>query len=200
VYSTASGTVLNFDAAGAGQINSRTQAHVLDLTYGFTDRTDDLPWFFPTIRRYALGLRVASWIFDTTANGQQTLEERAGNVFIGGGPVLAYDWLWLTSVPGLTFEGGFDAAGVGGFNYQRFAETAIVGGSVTSARGRTDGSGTATPILGVWGGLAWVPEWSDCRLKFTAGYRWERWWNLPDAGGQNDLTLQGPYIRGEFRW
>ncbi|HEY3966936.1 MAG TPA: hypothetical protein VGM05_20405 [Planctomycetaceae bacterium] len=200
VESDGSGTILHFDTAGAGSFNSRTQAHVLDLVYGFSDRTDDLPWFLPTIRRYSVGLRVASWIFDTTANGAQTLEERAGNVFIGGGPVLSYDWLWFTAVPGLTFDGGFDAAGVGGFNYQRFAETAIVGGGINSARGRTDGSGTATPILGVWGGWAWAPNWGNGTLKFSAGYRWERWWNLPDAGGQNELTLQGPYLRGEFRW
>ena len=31
-------------------------------------------------------------------------------------------------------------------------------------------------------------------------YRWERWLNLPDVGGQNDLTLHGPFVRGEFRW
>ena len=200
VQSNASGTLLNFDAAGAGQLHTHSQAHVLDLVYGFSDRTDGLPWILPTLRRYSLGLRVASWVFDTTANGRQVLEERAGNVFIGGGPVLSYDWTWLTSAPALTFDGGFDAAGVGGFNYQRFAETAIVGGAPATARGRTDGSGTATPILGVWGGFSWVPEWNDRSFKLSAGYRWERWFNLPDAGGQNDLTLQGPYVRGEFRF
>jgi hypothetical protein len=195
-----SGTLTNFDAAGAGQLQTRSQAHVLDLVYAFSDRTEGLAWYFPTVRRYGLGLRVASWIFDTTANGQQVLEERAGNVFIGGGPVLLYDWIWTTQWDSLTFNGGFDASGVGGFNYQRFAETAIVSGSVPSARGRTDGSGTATPIFGVWGGLSWVPDWQDQAFKFSAGYRWERWFNLPDAGGQNDLTLQGPFVRGEFRF
>src|SRR6266478_6782485 len=151
-----SGTLLNFNAAGAAQLHTRTTAQVLDLVYGSSDRTDGLPWYYPTIRHYTLGLRVASWIFDTTANGQQVLEERAGNVFIGGGPVLSYDWIWTTRWPSITFDGGFDAAGVGGFNYQRFAETAIVSGNVQTAGGRTDGRGTATPILGVWGGLSWV--------------------------------------------
>jgi hypothetical protein len=195
-----SGTLLNFDAAGAGQLNTRSQAHVLDLVYAFSDRTEGLAWYFPTVRRYGVGLRVASWIFDTTANGRQVLEERAGNVFIGGGPVLLYDWTWTTQWPSVTFNGGIDAAGVGGFNYQRFAETAIVSGSVQSARGRTDGSGTATPILGMWGGMSWVPDWQNQAFRFSAGYRWERWINLPDAGGQNDLTLQGPFVRGEFRF
>ena len=195
-----SGTLSNFDTAGAGQLHTRTQAHVLDLVYAFSDRTEGLAWYFPTVRRYGLGLRVASWIFDTTANGQQVLEERAGNVFIGGGPVLLYDWIWTTHWDSLTFNGGIDASGVGGFNYQRFAETAIVSGSVQSARGRTDGSGTATPIFGVWGGLSWVPDWQEQAFKFSAGYRWERWINLPDAGGQNDLTLQGPFVKAEFRF
>src|SRR4029077_5881427 len=120
-----SGTLLAFDAAGAGHLHTRSQVHVIDLMYGFSDRTEGLAWYWPTVRHYSFGLRAASWIFDTTANGQQVLEERAGNVFIGGGPVLRYDWIWTTSSPALPFDGGFDAAGIGGFNYQRFAETAV---------------------------------------------------------------------------
>ncbi len=73
VQSDGSGTIANFDTAGGGTFHSSTQAHVLDLVYAFSDRTDNLPWFLPTIRRYSLGLRVASWVFDTTANGAQTL-------------------------------------------------------------------------------------------------------------------------------
>ena len=68
-----SGTLANFDAAGAGQLNTRTQAHVLDLVYAFSDRTEGLAWYFPTVRRYGLGLRVASWVFDTTATGAHCL-------------------------------------------------------------------------------------------------------------------------------
>lgn len=194
------GTLLNFDTAGAGQLQTRSQAHVLDFMYAFSDRSDGLPAILPAFRRYGLGLRVASWIYDTTASGQQTLEERAGNVFIGGGPVLDFEGTWLTPWRSTTFDAGLDVAGIGGFNYQRFAETAIVSGTVQSARGRTDGTGTATPILRVWGGVSWVPDWRGPPLRFSAGYSWERWFNLPDAGGQNDLTLAGPFVRGEFRW
>ncbi len=200
LQASADGTLLNFDAAGSAQLHTRTQVNVLDVVYASSDRTEGLAWYWPTIRRYSVGLRVASWVFDTTANGRQILEERAGNVFIGGGPVLSYDWIWLTRSPSINVDGGFDVAGVGGFNYQRFAETAVVSGTVQTARGRTDGRGTATPILGVWGGVSWVPDWRNQTFRLSAGYRWERWWNLPDAGGQNDLTLQGPYVRGEFRW
>jgi hypothetical protein len=200
LQANSSGTLFNFDAAGAAQLHTRSQIHVLDVTCGFSDRTDGLAWYWPTMRHYSFGLRVASWIFDTTANGQQVLEERAGNVFIGGGPVLRYDWTWLTASPAINFDGGFDVAGVGGFNYQRFAETAVISGNVQTAGGRTDGRGTATPILGVWGGASWVPDWRNQTFKLSAGYRWEHWWNLPDTGGQNDLTLQGPFVRGEFRW
>jgi hypothetical protein len=200
LQANSSGTLLNFDAAGAGQLHTRSQAHVLDLVCAYTDLTEGLAWYFPAVQHYGVGLRVASWIFDTTANGQQTLEERAGNVFIGGGPVVNYEGTWLTTWRSVTFNGGFDAAGVGGFNYQRFAETAIVSGSVQTAGGRTDGRGTATPILGVWGGMSWVPDWQNQAFRLSAGYRWERWWNFPDAGAQNDLTLQGPFVRGDFKW
>jgi len=200
LQANSSGTLLNFDAAGSGQLQTRTQAHVIDLVCAYSDRTECLPWFLPTVRRYSFGLRAASWIFDTTATGRQTLEERSGNVFIGAGPVLSYDWVWTTALPSVTFNGGFDAAGIGGFNYQRFAETAVVSGTIQTARGRTDGRGTATPILGIWGGWSWAPDWRSQALKVSAGYRWERWWNIPDAGGQNDLTLQGPFVRADFRW
>ncbi|MBS0263517.1 MAG: hypothetical protein JSS02_16370 [Planctomycetes bacterium] len=199
-YSQAGGTIQNFDALGAGRFKTTTQAHVLDVVYGVTDRVDGLPWFFPVIRRWGLGLRAATWIFDTTANGQQTLSEQAGSVFEGGGPVLQYDWTWLTRNESLTFNGGFDVAGLGGFHYLRFSETALLPGSVNVARGRTDGTGTGIAILTVWGGLAWVPDWGEQNLRFTAGYRWERWWDMTDTGGQNELTLQGPFVRGEWRW
>ena len=49
--------------------NGAGKTTVLDLICGYTDRTDGLPWILPTIRHYGLGLRVASWVFDTTANG-----------------------------------------------------------------------------------------------------------------------------------
>ena len=200
IQSNSSGTLQNFDTAGAGQLHTRSTAQAFDLVYAFSDRTDGLPWILPTLRRYSVGLRVASWVFDTTANGQQVLEERAGNVFVGGGPVLIYEGTWLTPWESVTFDAGFDAAGVGGFNYQRFAETAQVGGGLSSARGRTDGTGTATPILGVWGGISWAPDWNNRPFKFSAGYRFERWINLTDSGGQNDLTLQGPFVRADFRF
>jgi hypothetical protein len=200
VYSEASGTIPNFDSAGAGQFNTHLQAHVLDVLYGVTDRIDGLPWYFPVVRRYAVGLRAATWIFDTTANGAQTLSEHAGSVFEGGGPVLQYDWTWVTRQPSLTFNGGFDVAGLAGFHYERFSETALISGMVSTARGRTDGTTTGIAILSVWGGWAWVPEWGDQNWRFSAGYRWERWWDMTDTGGQNELTLQGPFVRGEWRW
>src|SRR5262249_19340308 len=59
---------------------------------------------------------------------------------------------------------------------------------------------TATPILRVQGALSWVPDWRDRMLRFSAGYQWERWWILTDTNSQVEITLQGPFVRGEVRW
>ena len=50
--------------------------------------------------------------------------------------------------------------------------------------------------------FAWVPEWCDQNLRFTAGYRWERWWDMTDTGGQNELDIARPSFSGgeAARW
>src|SRR5258708_4293474 len=110
LQANSSGTLLNFDAAGSGQLQTRTQAHVIDLVCAYSDRTDGLAWFLPTLRRYSFGLRAASWVFDATANGRQTLEERAGNVFVGAGPPPSYHSGFLNILPPLAFYSGVPPA------------------------------------------------------------------------------------------
>jgi hypothetical protein len=200
IQSDGQGMIANFDAAGAGQLSTMLRAHVIDLEYGWTDDAWELPWYLPHMVRRSFGLRAASAVFDSSASGAQILNEREGNVFIGAGPRVNFEATWATAVPSLAFVGGADVSGVVGFNYQRFGETAIVGGSVLNASGRTDGTTTATPILRVQGALSWVPDWRDRTLRFSAGYQWERWWILTDTNSQVEITLQGPFVRGEVRW
>lgn len=194
------GTIANFDAAGAGQLSSKLQAHVIDLDYGWTDVADGLPWYLPQIVRRTFGLRAASVVFDSSAAGAQILEEREGNVFVGAGPRVNFDGTWPTAIPSLAFIGGVDASAVIGFNYQRYGETALVGGNLVNGSARTDGTTSATPILRVQAGLSWVPEWRNGTTKFSAGYQWERWWVLTDTTSQVEITLQGPFVRAELRW
>lgn len=200
VQSEGSGTISNFDAAGAGRLDSRLTAHVVDLEYGYTDPDYCLPWYLPSLVRRTMGIRFASAVFDSAASGAQILQERSGNVFIGAGPRVNFEGTWPTRIPEISFLGGVDASGVIGFNYQRYGEQALVGGTLVSGNGRTDGTTTVTPILRVQAALSWVPNWGDESLRFSAGYQWERWWFLTDTASVADLTLQGPFVRGEWRF
>ncbi len=200
IQSEGSGTVSNFDLAGAGRLDSRLTAHVFDLEYGFTDPDYGLPWYLPSLVRRTMGIRFASAVFDTAAAGSQIIQERSGNVFIGAGPRVNFEGTWPTRVPEISFMGGVDASGVIGFNYQRYGEQALVGGSLVQGSGRTDGTTTVTPILRVQAALSWAPGWGDQAVRFSAGYQWERWWFLTDTASVADLTLQGPFVRGEWRF
>jgi hypothetical protein len=200
MQSQGNGSIQNFDAAGAGQFGSRLQVHVLDLDYAFTDRQDGLPWFLPQIVRRSIGMRTTSAIFDTTANGRQILEENAGNVFIGAGPRFNLEGTWFTRFPDFAFFMGTDVSGIVGFNYQRFGEQIQTAGGVQRASGRTDGTLSGIPILNVRAGLSWIPDWKDRAFRLSAGYQWEQWWITSDTFQTNEINLQGPFIRGEFRW
>jgi len=190
----------NFDASGTGQLSSRLQIHVLDLDYAFTDQLDGLSWLFPKIIRRSMGMRTTSAIFDSTANGQQIIEERAGSVFIGAGARANFEGTWTTSIPSVSFNAGSDISGIVGFNYQRFGEQFQTAGGVQRASGRTDGGLSGIPILNVRAGLSWIPEWGNRSIRLSAGYQWEQWWITSDTGQENEINLQGPYIRGEYRW
>jgi hypothetical protein len=200
VQSEGSGAVMGFDAAGNGQLNSRITANVLDLDYGFTDPVYGLPWYLPQLVRRTMGVRVASAVFDTAVAGQQILQEKAGNVFVGAGPRVNFEGTWPTGIPQLAVIGGADVSGVIGVNYQRYAEQAIVGGAVRSASARTAGDTTGIPILRVQAGLTWTPGCGDQNVRFSAGYQWERWWFINETDSIPDLTFMGPYVRGEYRW
>ena len=201
VQSEGSSTIPGFDAAGAGRLDSRITANVIDLDYGYTDPVEGyLPWYLPHLVRRTAGIRFASAVFDTTASGQQILQERSGNVFLGAGPRVNFEGTWPTGISELSFIGGVDASGVIGFNYQRYGEQALIGPTLVSGSGRTDGTTTVTPILRVQAALSWVPAWGDESLRFSAGYQWERWWFLTDTASVADLTLSGPFVRGEWRY
>jgi hypothetical protein len=199
VQSEGTGTVPGFDAAGAGQVGSRLTVNVIDLEYGFTDPVDCLPWILPSLVRRYMGVRVAGAVFDTSVSGAQILQERTGNVFVGAGPRVGFEGTWTTSRPEISILGGVDASGVIGRSYERFGEEAIVAGSLVSGNGRTRSATTGIPILRLQAGLNYNPTWNDS-LQFSAGYQWERWWFINETASLTDFTLQGPFIRGTFRW
>jgi hypothetical protein len=147
-----------------------------------------------------MGVRVAGAVFDNSVSGSQILSERNGNVFVGAGPRVNFEGTWTTSRPDFSFLGGVDASGVIGPSYQRFGEQAIVAGSLVSGTGRTHSATTGIPILRVQAGLNYNPAWGNDSVQFSAGYQWERWWFINETASLTDFTLQGPFIRGQFRW
>jgi hypothetical protein len=204
VLSSGAGAVANFDAAGAGTLSSSLNVQVLDLDYGFTDYNEELPWWVPFVVTRSLGVRVAGVMSESNVYGQQIHSEQARNTFVGAGPRTRFDMLWpLTSGPAprpLSFFSGFDLSGVIGPSNQRFYEQSLAGNSLLGATGRTGGNTTGIATLGVQAGLSWVPEWRQNSARFSAGFQWERWWFLGGDNGNVELTLQGPFVRGELRY
>ncbi|HTI52282.1 MAG TPA: Lpg1974 family pore-forming outer membrane protein [Planctomycetaceae bacterium] len=204
VLSSGNGSIANFDAAGAGRLDTNLNVQVLDLDYGFTDYNEELPWWVPFVVTRSLGVRVAGVVSESNAYGQQILSEQAKNTFVGAGPRTRFDMLWPLSagpVPRpVSFFGGFDLSGVVGPSNQRFYEQSVSGGSLLTATGRTGGNTTGVATLGLQAGLSWVPEWRQNAARFSAGFQWERWWFLGGDNGNVELTLQGPFVRGELRF
>jgi hypothetical protein len=204
VLSSGTGNIANFDTAGAGNLDTRLNVQVLDFDYGFTDYNEELPWWVPFVVTRSLGVRVAGVMSESSVYGEQIRSEQAKNTFVGAGPRTRFDMLWpLTSGPvprPLSFFSGFDLSGVIGPSNQRFYEQSLAGNSLLSATGRTGGNTTGVATLGLQAGLSWVPDWRQKSARFSAGFQWERWWFLGGDNGNVELTLQGPFVRGELRF
>ncbi len=188
------------DALGGGAVTSRLGVHVLDLDYAFTEYVEGNPPILPPIIRWNMGVRVAGAFFDSTATGQQVLSQRSSNTFVGAGPNVALDLTWPLATTKFSVFTRTGAAAVIGQNRQRFDESvAQTGGGVVAASAATNGAVVAVPVANVQAGVNWVPDWKDGRLRLSAGYQWERWWNMGnDTTSYAELTIQGPFLRGEW--
>jgi hypothetical protein len=196
---TASGTggIANFDPAGGAFLRTRLNMNVFDFDYVSAEIPFSPLWDL----QWRLGLRVAINYFDSQATGQ-VIAKDASSLFGGAGPHFGAEVRRALEVlPGLSAYGRLEGALVIGAVSQHFDEwVQLGGGSVTGGDSRSDGV-RAVPVLGFETGLSYRPPLLSPWVRFAAGYEIERWWGLGNIGDSHaDLTVQGLFFRGEFRY
>ncbi|HEY7155095.1 MAG TPA: Lpg1974 family pore-forming outer membrane protein [Gemmataceae bacterium] len=198
--SQGSDTTPNFDAGGAGLLRSRLNVQQINFTYGTSEFLTNAPQINRTWAA-RIGVSAANVFFDSRAQGQQILDQSASSSFAGVGPTLAFLFHKPLAQSRVSLYGEVDATGLAGWTRQHFSETVAgdFGTTFTDSvalRRQSNGVG----ILGVEGGFSYAP-WDDRCWRFTLGYQWQRWWWVGATSDSNaDLTLQGIFFRGEWRY
>lgn len=198
--SQGSDTIPNFNVGGNGLLRSQLNVQQVKFTYGTNEfLTND-----PALNRVwavRFGVSAADVFFDSRARGQQILDQSASSSFAGVGPTLAFQFHKPLGQSRVNLYGELDATGLAGWTRQHFSETVAgdFGATFTNSvalRRQSNGVG----IFGVEGGLSYAP-WDDRCWRFTLGYQWQRWWWVGATSDSNaDLTLQGIFFRGEWRY
>ncbi len=206
VASQGSQNLPNFDAMGNGVLHSRLNINTFDFSYinpeflGLTDHIEDRPAFRRNLQG-GLGVSVMSAFFDSIANGQQILEERISSQFAGIGPQLFFRYDQQIGHRPLFVYTRVGAAGVIGAIQQRFTQTEIQNGQGVVGNYNTGLLSTGIGRGSLEAGLSWIPTELPIPLKFTMGYRFERWWNFASTNDSfGELTLQGIFCRAEWRY
>jgi hypothetical protein len=195
VETTGSQDVSPLGPAGVtGSVRSRLDLNVLDLDYGSRAFSLGPGWDM----KWLAGIRLASLYFDSQAAGG-LLAERVTNHFGGAGPHLGFELWHCLNDTGLALFGRLDTELLAGRIRQSFVET-LPAGSGETDQGQTQ----VVPVLAVQAGLGWTLPGSE-HLRFAAGYRWERWWDIglvgvPAGSAHAELTVQGLFLRGEWRY
>ena len=197
LFTQGDGTDSQFNGTG-GNVSSRLQLHVLDLDYTLSDLFPNDLWLVPRHFRLTGGVRVAGIDDKTSASGGNIQNQSASNTFIGAGPRFALETFYPVTQSGRwEVFGKVDAAGIVGNDRQTFSQTTTgFGGASASA---SNSSTTAVPVVGLRAGGNWYPDWGCRNVKLSAGYQFERWYYLgASSDSYNELTIQGPFVRGEF--
>jgi len=198
--SQGSDTIPNFDAGGNGLLRSRLNVQQARSTYGTSEFLTNAPQINRTWA-VRFGVSAADLLFDSRAQGQQILDQSASSSFAGVGPTVAFQFHKPLAQSRVSLYGELDATGLAGWTRQHFSETVAgdFGTTFTDSvalRRQSNGVG----ILGVEGGFSYAP-WDDRCWRFTLGYQWQRWWWVGATSDSNaDLTLQGIFFRGEWRY
>jgi hypothetical protein len=199
VASQGTDTLPQFDAAGAGFLRSRLNVQYASFTYGTSEFLNNAPHLNRTWGA-RFGLAAADVFFDSQANGQQILAQTASNDYAGVGPTLllwAYKPIFQSRI---NLYGQLDGTGLIGWTRQHFSETIANGGMPLTESFALGKQSNGVGIFGVEGGLSYAP-WDDRSWRFTLGYQWQRWWWIGASSISNaDLTIQGIFFRGEWRY
>jgi hypothetical protein len=191
VEASGSTTITGFDPNGdSGALRSRLDLNVLDVDYSSHELSLGPGWDMT----WLVGARVASLYFDSAA-ASPTLAQHDTNHFAGAGPHVGLELWRCLGDSGLALFGRSDAAFLFGPIHESFAETTAGGAGQTTMDQRQ-----GLPVLSVDAGLGWTPAGAG-RVRFAAGYHFERWWNAArDGDSHGELWLQGVFVRGEWRY
>jgi hypothetical protein len=196
-FVTTSGTesLTGFGPLGdTAELHSRFDLHVLDLDYASRELSLGPRWDF----RWLAGVRLANLFFDSQAtDGLVTQHE--SNYVPGVGPLAGLELGWhLQEQWGLSLFSRLETSFLAGRIRQRFEES-VPGGVGESAPNQVQGM----PTLGMEVGLSWRPP-ALAAFQLTAGYTWERWWNVGAVGtipgSAAEVTLQGLFLRAAWNY
>jgi hypothetical protein len=184
------------------QVRTRLDLNSIDFDYGTTPYSFAPRWDVST----RLGIRLTDLFFDTSFHNAFLTEQESSN-FFGAGPHARLDLeRHLAVLPGFALFGRVDGAVLIGQVDQRFRDHFF---DATGALVNTDMGQRRTqsvPMLTLQAGLSFTPPRAQ-NLHLTAGYQFERWWNLGELGPQGDgtqlgthghLTTQGVFLRAEI--
>jgi hypothetical protein len=203
VSSSGTETIPGFDAAGASSLRTRLNLNQVDIDYRtaefLTGGEEISPWFRRDLRA-GFGIRVVSAFFDASATGQQ-LAEKASSIFAGVGPHGFLEYHQAVGDLPVALYTRISAAGVFGSIRQRFTQSLQTDGVLATAAFDTGHLSTGIGTIQGEAGVSWVVPIEQLPLRLSLGYTWERWWNFADTDdSRGELTLQGLFFRGEFRY
>ena len=175
-----------------GLLKTRLSMNVFDFDYG----TPEIALGSNFDLKAPVGVRLADVYFDSTAFGDVTWQ-RTSNQFIGAGPHAGLDvWYHFRQLGLGSLRPRRGALPIGDV-HQRFEESFVFSdGSAFTSSGSQNGT-QAVPTVNAQVGLGWAPP--GTRLRFSAGYEFEQWWDVGHVGGSRaELFDQGAFLRAEF--
>lgn len=184
-----------------GRLRSRLDLNAIDLDYVSPEWLVDNPLGPLRDLRLICGVRIATAYFDSTLVGGPATDSRFRSQFVGAGPRFGLEWRKPIRSSPLELYSRFETSGVLGGTRQSFAQSAPDAlGRVVSAARTLGSQSDGVAVLGVEVGLAWRPA-PGGRARFVTGYQFEQWWNIGRTDtSAADLTIQGIFWRGEWRY
>jgi hypothetical protein len=191
-FFTSEGSGSDFLLDRPADVHSRLDENLINLDYGITPYSFMPRWDF----QWRIGVQLADVFFDSIIRNE-ALSQQASNSFRGAGAHarLEVDRHWQ-GIPGLSFYGRLEGAGVLGRITQKFREQ-VTNPAGPPTLGIWEQNGTQmVPTLLVQAGLNYVPP-AHPNWTFTFGGAYERWWYVGQLGEDSNGGAQS-MTRGEF--